>query len=123
VVPQESLSQASTCMKCRAPVGGVRRYGRLLGKQGVDAAEIKFLKQSSVALEGLGRRLDGLSRSAAAAAASEGGGGGERQRQLHGLQKDGRELLERCKALVKEVSQPPTILLYDAARCGARQCS
>lgn len=101
-------------MMCRAPVGEVRRYGRLLNKHSIDAADLKFRQQVGLAQAALDRRLDSLAQRAA------GGGGSGRatsaRAELHQLQIEGEAVLASCKELVKATAAAPNIQAYDAAK-------
>ena len=92
----------------------MRRYGRLLAKHAIDAADLKFLQQMALAQAALDRRLDGLAQAAAAAAA--GGRGPSPRAALRQLQEEGERLLASCKELVKSSAAAPNMQAYDAAR-------
>lgn len=113
---QEGFSEGKTCMKCRAPVGQIMRYGRLLNKHSIDAAERKFLQQAHLEIGGADAALSSLSQRAAAA--MKGAGSPECRQALMQLQAEGKKLLACFKRLVKTASTPPTIQVYDTARCG-----
>ncbi|GAB4814482.1 hypothetical protein N2152v2_001528 [Parachlorella kessleri] len=118
----ERMGAAKTCMKCRAPVGQLHRYSRLLNKLAADSAERKFAQAFNARMVTAERNLQDLQRHLSAARASALGANStpadqeKRWRQLEKLSKQGKAVLREFQGMSGDARQPPTLKMYTAAR-------
>ena len=116
------MGTAKTCMKCRAPVGQLHRYGRMLNKLAADSAERKFVQACNARLVSAQRSVQDLQRQLSTAQHSTLGirssSAVQRQRwqQLESLAMRGRAAQREYQAIAKDAKQPPTLQMYTAAR-------
>lgn len=102
------------CMKCRAPIVQLRRYGRVLNRAAIDCAERKYLQQSELALSSVQAALQDLV--AAITRADEGGTAARSAGQLDTLRKQGRNLRVNLQDLLARAIALPTYQAYQASR-------
>lgn len=116
----DALQNLKGCPDCRAPITGVKRYGRISKKALVDQAQLRFIQQSQCQLAGGNDRIGGV-RAEVNAVVARGEAPAAAESQDLAVRLD--RLFSTFEMIARQCAKPPTVKVYEATLASIKRAA